>query len=144
MSDVSQVLLETIDYAVDCKLDDAQFDRTLLCTVTNISGNTVTVSHGKETYTVTLKNPLDLSIFQKVHLRFPGNNAQNKYLEEDINSAGGGASSIGVTSINGMTGSVNIDFSSANAKAQTIMSKDIPETQNSGDVWYKITERVEV
>ena len=146
MADIANTVLETIEYAIDKKLASAQYDKTLLCTVTNISNNFVTLEYGGETYTVQLQNLPNFGMYDKVHLRFPSNNSVQKYIEEDVlgvgdGSGGGGGSSSGVISVNGYTGVVNLTASnipgiSEMVSQQIILSSSMP-TQMAGGIWYE-------
>lgn len=159
MGDTANVLLETIEYAIDTKLSTANVDRTLVCKVKEvfpspIGGCTATLTSGGSTYTVSLKNNV-LSVMDTVHLKFPSGNEANKYVEEDLvtagNGTGGGGGTViaGVTSVNGKTGAVTITVNDIQGLSEMIRSgKQIintepyhnlpvqPEGQETGDIWY--------
>lgn len=154
MANITDTLLETIEYAIDNKLERAQFDRTIVCTVTNIKNNTLTLSHGAESYQVNVKNNTGINLYDKVHLRFPANNTVAKYIEEDLMTAGGGGGGGGgvgnVISVNGKTGVVTIEItdipglsealSQHSSGQQIIKNATMPSTQTVNDIWYEIIE----
>ena len=160
MGDITQILLDAIDYGVDKKLEKAQFDRTIICSVISIHDKTVTLSHGSEEFILTLDHTPHFNIFDKVHLKFPSNNPFDKYIEEDVealyssNSAtsdSGGSSPSGtsyVFSVNGKKGNVVIGIDDIDGlreelnnrvvgEKQIIMNKTMPVAQTIGNIWYE-------
>ena len=146
----SDILLETIDYAVSKKIENAEVDKTLICTVISKNGDYIKLTNNGSEYTVKVKHPGSIGLFDKVHLKFPAGNYNNRYIEEDVASpSSGGTGNGAVSSVNGKTGDVVIgidDIDGLRAELNTggsrenqiAMGVQDPNRNFVGAIWYKI------
>lgn len=126
---VTKQLLDTIDYAIDSKISNLEYDSTLPCKVVKIYPNnskTYQLQYKNAYYTIITKN-ITLSLHDSVHLVIPKGNFSNKYLLEDVsldyqekfitNPSGADTNKI---------------------EKQIIISSAQPTSQSIGDIWYRI------
>lgn len=126
---VTKQLLDTIDYAIESKTSNLEYDTTLLCKVVKIYPNnskTYQLQYKNAYYTITTKN-IVLSIHDSVHLVIPKGNFSNKYLLEDV-------------SLNYQEKIIINSPPTNKTEKQIIVSSEQPTNQSIGDFWYKIIQ----
>lgn len=127
MTSATEQILDAINYAIDKKTSNLEYDSTLICTVVKVypdTPNTYQLSYKNTTYTVTTKN-ITLALQDTVHLVIPKGNFSNKYVLED-------------TSLNHQKEYIASLPDDTGTYRQIITSTNQPANQAVGDLWYKI------
>lgn len=110
-----ELLVKQIAVIYDNKISNLSFDVTYTGIVEKISGNnTYLVNYNGAKRTFKTRNKLSVNVGSVVHVVHPQNHINAKFLLEDIlastsTGGSGGTTSGAVTSVNGLTGVVNLD-----------------------------------
>lgn len=88
MNNLQNEIYKTIDILTDNKLKELKYDRTVRGLVKIISDNDCQVLIDGETYTCKFHTPIKIN--DVVYVKFPSNNAQDKYIEAVVGEFSGG------------------------------------------------------
>lgn len=111
MSDIeiSEKILQAIKYGIQSSLKTISVDKTHTGTIVEVLGsNQFLVKYDDAVRKIITKNSPILLKGETVHICYPLNNSEKKYMIEDVPSGSGGGTVTGVSSVDGLTGTVTL------------------------------------